>query len=79
MIMGHSFSPESITATKLHCMAAIMDKAENINWAGTVKALFMQKHGKFSMNANNQVTLEKKFRNLNKVFVLLMDKMRGVS
>lgn len=65
--MGYSFSPESITVAKLHCMVAIVDKAGTINWAGSFKALFLQEHGKFSMNDNNQVILEKKIGNLNKI------------
>lgn len=73
--MGHSFSPESITAAKLHYMASIVDKAEDIDWIGCLKTLFLQEHVKFSMTADNKLKLEKKVCNLGKVCVILKDKL----
>lgn len=75
IIMGYSISLENITVAKLHCMAMIVDKVENINWVGSLKALFLQEHVKFSIDADNNVKLEKKVRNLGKVSVLLKDKL----
>lgn len=74
-IMSYSFSPKGITAAKLRCLAALVDKTEDINWADTFKATLLQEQKKFGTDAMRNVILEEKIDNLNKVYVILMDKM----
>lgn len=77
-IMRYSFNPENITATKFHFLAALVDQALDINWARTFKAILLQEKAKFGIDAAQNLVLEKKINNLNKVSVILMDKIPDV-
>lgn len=74
-ILGISFSPEGLTSVKLHCLAAMVDRASNINWHGALKAVLVQEHQNFGVNERREVYLKKRIGNLNKVAVILRDKL----
>lgn len=56
-------------------MAALVEKTANINWAGTFKVILLQEQTKFGIDTIRNVILEKKINNLNRVIVILIDKM----